>query len=114
MQEDRRTPEVFMFPTQRTTRVFEWPKKGKLAAIVQKEEEQEENKIASLKLLNAIHAKVEKQPRGRMYVETLINDKSLQALFDTRADTVYMAKELADEVGLSYIKEGGVCKRSQC
>lgn len=88
-------------------RVFECPKKGKLAAIVQQVKEQEEKKIASLKLLNAIHATVEKQPRGRMYVETRINGKPLQALLDTGADTVYMAKELTDEAGLSYTKEGG-------
>ena len=48
------------------TRVFKCPKKGKLAGIVQKQEEQEEKKIASLKLLNAIHVKVEKQPHGCM------------------------------------------------
>ena len=76
-------------------RVFEFLEKGKLATILQKEEEQEEKKIASLKLLNAIYAKVEKQPRGRMYVETLINGKPLQALLDTRAHTVYMARSLS-------------------
>ena len=90
-------------------RVFECPKKGKLAALIQGEEEkqEEERNIASLKLLNAIHAKVEGKPRGRMYVEAIINGKPLQAMLDTGADTVYMAKELADEVGLSYTKEKG-------
>jgi len=77
------------------------PQTGKLASLVQEEEKQEEKKtIASLKLLNAIQAKVESQPRGRMYVETRINGKPLQAMLDTGADTVYMAKELAKEVGL--------------
>ena len=89
---------------------FECPKKGKLVALVQDEEEQEEKKIASLKLLNAIQAKVEGRPRGRMYVETTINGKPLQTMLDTGADTVYMAKELADEVGLSYTKEKGYVK----
>jgi len=42
-----------------------------------------------------------------MYVETVINGKPLQAMLDTRADTVYMVKELAGEVGLSYTKEKG-------
>ena len=63
--------------------------------------EQEEKKIACLKLLNAIHAKVEGQPCGHMHVETIINGKPLQALLDMEANMVYMAEELADEVGLS-------------
>ena len=43
-------------------------------------------------------------------METIINGKPLQAMLDTGADTVYMAKELADEVGLSYTKEKGYVK----
>ena len=39
------------------------------------------------------------------YMKTIINGKPLQAMLDTKVDTVYMAKELADEVGLSYTKE---------
>jgi len=54
------------------------PNKGKLASLVQEEEKQEEEKmIASLQLLNAIQAKVESQPHGRMYVEAIINGKPL-------------------------------------
>ena len=45
-----------------------------------------------------------------MYVETIINGKPLQAMLDTGADTVYMAKELTEEVGLSYTKEKGFVK----
>jgi len=56
---------------------------------VQEEEEkrEEERKIASLKLINAIQAKVEVKPHGFMYVEIIIS-KPLQAMLDTRADTV--------------------------
>jgi len=56
-------------------RAFECPTKGKLAALLQGEEEkqEEERRIASFKLLNAIQAEVEGQPHGRMYVETIIN-----------------------------------------
>jgi len=67
----------------------------------EEEKQEDERKITSLKLLNAIQAKVEGQPRGCMYVETIINGKPLQAMLDMGADTVYMAKELAKEVGLS-------------
>ena len=45
-----------------------------------------------------------------MYVETVINGKPLQVMLDIGADTVYMAKELADEVGRSYTKEKGFVK----
>jgi len=45
-----------------------------------------------------------------MYVETIINGKPPQAMLDTGADTVYMAKELAEEVGLSYTKKKGYVK----
>ena len=45
-----------------------------------------------------------------MCMETFINDKPLQALLDMGADTVYIAKEVTDEVGLSYIEEGGYVK----
>jgi len=42
-----------------------------------------------------------------MYVETEVGGKKLQATGDTVADTVYMAKELADEIHLPYKKERG-------
>ena len=72
--------------------VFKCPKRGKLVASVQGEEEkqEEERKISSLKLLNTNQAKVEGQPRGHMYVETIINGKPLQAMLDTGANTVYI------------------------
>ena len=45
-----------------------------------------------------------------MYVETEVGGKKLQATGDTVADTVYMAKELADEIHLPYKKERGYVK----
>jgi len=45
-----------------------------------------------------------------MSVELIINGKLLQAMPDIGADTVYMAKELTDDVGLSYTKERGYVK----
>ena len=43
---------------------------------------------------------MEGRPRGRMYVEAIINGMPLRVMLDTGADMVYMAKELTDEVGL--------------
>jgi len=53
-----------------------------------------------MSLLSAIQTKVGEQPGGRMYVETEVGGKKLQATVDTGADTIYMAKELADEIPL--------------
>jgi len=46
-----------------------------------------------------------------MYMETTINGKPLQGLLDTKVDMVSMAKELANEIGLSYNKGRGFVKR---
>ena len=43
-------------------------------------------------------------------MKTIINGKPLQAMLDIKANAVYMAKELAEEVGLSYTKEKGFVK----
>ena len=70
-----------------------------LATLFPEEERQEEERrIASLKLFNAIQAKVEGQLRRCRHMETIINGKPLQAMLDMVADRVYMAKELTDEV----------------
>jgi len=87
-------------------RVFECLKHSKLAALVMEEERQEEEgRIASMSLLNAIQTKVGEQSSSRMYVETKVRGKKLQATVETGADTVYMAKELADKIHLPYKKE---------
>jgi len=38
-------------------------------------------------------------------MKTMTNNMPLQAMPDTGSDTVYIAKELADEIGHSYTKE---------
>jgi len=45
-----------------------------------------------------------------MYVETIINGNQLQVVLDTGVNTVSMAKELGDEIGLSYTNEKGYVK----
>jgi len=45
-----------------------------------------------------------------MYVEIEVGGKKLQAMMDTGADKVYMAKELADEISLPYKKKKGYVK----
>jgi len=69
-----------------------------------------------MKLLNAILAKVEGQSCGCMYMKTIINGKPIKAMKDMRADTVYMAKELVDDVDLPYTRGRGLANEvnAQC
>ena len=61
-------------------------------------------------LLSAIQCKVGEQAGGYMYVETKVGGMKLQVTVDTGVDTVYMAKEFADEISLSYKKEKSFVK----
>ena len=45
-----------------------------------------------------------------MYVETEVEGKKLEAMVDTGANTVYIAKELANEIRLPYKKQKGYVK----
>eukprot|EP00257_Ricinus_communis_P019332 XP_015578290.1 uncharacterized protein LOC107261709 [Ricinus communis] len=114
-KEDRRSSsprKLACFICDGPHRAYDCPKRGKLGALVITEEErqEEERRLASLRLLNAIQAKVEQKPRGLMYVETNIGGRSIQAMVDTGADMVYMAKEVADSIKLPYKKEKGFIK----
>jgi len=77
---------------------------------MEEERQEEEERIASMSLLSAIRTKVGEPPSGRMYAETEVGGKKLQVIVDTGANTVYMARELADEIHLQYKKEKGYVK----
>jgi len=110
-KKDEAPKKYFYFLCNGPHRVFECPKCGKLAALIMEEERQEEEgNIASMSLLSAIQTKVGEQTGRRMYVETKVEGKKLEATVDTRADTVYMAKELANKIRLPYKKEKGYVK----
>jgi len=47
-----------------------------------------------------------------MYVEIKVRGKKLQATMDTGAETMYMVKELVDEISLPYKKEEGLHEMS--
>ena len=61
--------------------------------------------------LNTIQANVKRQPHRRMYIKTIISGNLIQVMLDRGANVVYMAKELADKVGLPYTKEKGYVKK---
>ena len=75
---------------------------------MEKERQEEETSIASL--LSVIQSKAGEQAGGRIYVETKVGGKKLPATVDTRADKVYMEKELADKISLPYKKKKGYVK----
>ena len=51
-----------------------------------------------------------KESEGRLCVNTLVRGRPVLALVDTGADTTYMAKEIADDIGLEYEKTEGYVK----
>jgi len=71
---------------------------------------EKETSIALISLLSVIQSKVGEQVSNRMYVETKVGGKKLQATVDTRANKVYMATKLADEISLPYKNEKGYVK----
>ncbi|GFY82540.1 hypothetical protein Acr_02g0007800 [Actinidia rufa] len=92
------------------------PKRAKLAALIRDDEEeprQEEAKVGSLRLLNAIQAKMGKTkvPRkGRMYVEAKVHDFNTCALIDTGASHNFIEVKEVKRLGLQLKKEQGWIK----
>ena len=76
-------------------------KRVNLAALIQREEEkqQEETRLHSLRLLNAIKAKVNEEPRGPMFVEITISGKTFKALLDTGASYLLVSSDVASIAG---------------
>jgi len=108
---DEAAKKYSCFLCNRPHRVFECPKREKLAALVMEEERHEEEiSIASISPLSATQSKVGEEAGSRMYVDTVVSNKKLQATVDMGADKVYMAKELTDEIGLTCKKENGYVK----
>jgi len=50
---------------------------------MEEEKQEEKGKIASMSLLSSIQTKVREQLGGRMYVETKVRGKKIQAMTDT-------------------------------
>jgi len=75
------TPEkISCFLCNGSHQVFECLKHGKLAASVMEEEMQEkEGRVASVTLLSVIQAKAGEQTNGRIYIQTKVGGKKLQA-----------------------------------
>ncbi|GFY86747.1 cAMP-regulated phosphoprotein 19-related protein [Actinidia rufa] len=92
------------------------PKRAKLSALIRDDEEephQEEAKVGSLRLLDAIKAQVgkSKAPRkGRMYVEAKVRGFTTRALIDTGASHNFMEVKEAKRLGLQFKEEEGWVK----
>ena len=78
--------------------------------VMEEKRHEKETSIALILLLSVIQSKVGEQVSNRMYVETKVGGKKLQATVDTRANKVYMATKLADEISLPYKNEKGYVK----
>ena len=94
----------------------ECPKRSKLSALIQRDEEesrQEETKMGSLRLLNAIKAKVDvtkATKKGRMYVEAKVCNFDTRALVDTGASHNFVEVKEAKRLGLQFEEEQGWIK----
>jgi len=98
-KKDETLKKILCFLYNGPHRVLRYSKHGKLSAFVMEEERQKtEKNITSISLPIIIQTKVGEQLGGRMYAETKVGGKKLQAMVDTRAATMYMAKELADVI----------------
>ena len=88
------------------------PKRANLDALVQREEEKqpEETRLHSLRLLNAIKAKVDERPRGPMFIDTTISDQTFGALLDTSASHLLISSDIVSKLGLKIPKGGGTIK----
>ncbi|GFZ18140.1 hypothetical protein Acr_26g0014090 [Actinidia rufa] len=92
------------------------PKRMKLSALIRDDEEephQEEAKVGSLRLLNAIKATVgkTKAPRkGRMYVEAKVRGLNTRALIDTGASHNFIEVKEAKRLSLQLKEEQGWIK----
>jgi len=69
-----------------------------------------ETRLHSLRLLNAIKAKVDERPRGPLFVETTISGKTFKALLDTGASHHLVSSDVASKLGLKISKGGGTIK----
>ncbi|GFZ14973.1 hypothetical protein Acr_24g0011630 [Actinidia rufa] len=90
------------------------PKQAKLSALIQDDEEkphQEETKMGSLQLFNAIKATVDlTKGRGRMYVEAKVRSFDTHALVDTGASRNFIEVKEAKRLGLQFKEEQGWLK----
>ena len=91
---------------------MEYPKRSKLAVFIRSNDDvpREDANLGSLHLLSAIKAKVERRPRGAMFVEADFCGKTLKALVNTGATHVFMAEDIAKKIGLSITKKVGFIK----
>ncbi|GFS32651.1 glycosyl hydrolase family 47 protein [Actinidia rufa] len=92
------------------------PKRAKLSALIQDEDEEphhEETKMGSLRLLNAIKAKIDvakATKKGHMYVEVKVRGFNTRALVDTGASHNFIEVKEAKRQGLQFKEEQGWIK----
>lgn len=94
----------------------ECPKRNKLSALTEERDEQgrqQENKMGSLQILNAIKAKVEvpkSEKKGRLYVLARVGEQDVRALVNTGATHNFLELNKAEQLGIRYDKGQGWLK----
>ncbi|GAV83489.1 LOW QUALITY PROTEIN: gag-asp_proteas domain-containing protein, partial [Cephalotus follicularis] len=87
----------------------ECPKKGRLTALIQEEDQRREAKMGSFQFLNAVKAKVhvpKNAPEGTMFVETTIGGQPIKALVDTGATNNFISEDMGKRLCLKAYRGG--------
>ena len=98
------------FPCDGPHRMRDYPKRGKLAAIVKKgDTERDTLKLGSM-ILSSIKTKRSARHKGLMFVDITVASNKMNALVDTGASDLFMFKTAAKKLGLGVEKGNGWIK----
>ncbi|GAV67228.1 gag-asp_proteas domain-containing protein, partial [Cephalotus follicularis] len=111
---DQPKPKLACFLCDGPHRANECPKKGRLTALIQEDDQRrEEAKMGSIQFLNAVKAKVHVPKNafeGTMSVETIIGGQTIKALVDTGATNNFISKDMANRLCLRAYRGSGYIK----
>ena len=86
------------------------PKRGKLAAIVENNENEKEIlKLGSI-MLSSIKTKRSARQKGLMFMDIMVAGKKMNAIVDTKASNLFMSEIAAKKLGLRVKKYNGWIK----
>ncbi|GAV89136.1 LOW QUALITY PROTEIN: gag-asp_proteas domain-containing protein, partial [Cephalotus follicularis] len=111
---DQPKPKLACFLCDGPHRANECPKKGRLTALIQEDDQRrEEAKMGSIQFLNAVKAKVhvpKNASEGTMSVETIIGGQTIKALVDTGATNNFISEDMANRLCLRAYRGSGYIK----
>ncbi|GAV66072.1 Asp_protease_2 domain-containing protein, partial [Cephalotus follicularis] len=108
---DQPKPKIACFLCEGPHRANECPKKGRLTALIQEEDQRrEEAKMGSLQFLNAVKAKVHVPKNSGLRPTTTIGGQPIKALVDTGATNNFISEDMGNRLCLRAYRGGGYIK----